>query len=104
MLTELDIGSASPGEEENAVIRDAAMRLRGMLRGQPSTVMLEKHNEEYGFIRNLYGLTPVWIVSTAFCSLVAAIEWFRGDGTATLLGIQIFFLVSALLYAVAGKR
>lgn len=101
-LTGLDIRGAEE-VERMSVIRDAVARVRGMLRGCPDAGMLAAHNEEYGFARNLLGLTPVWVASASFCSLVSAVHWMRGQGSLLLLGIQLMFLIAALLYAATGE-
>lgn len=100
--TGLDISSATAPPEEAAVIRDAVMQLRGRLRGGASTEMLSVHNEEYGFARNLLGLTPVWIATSAFGASVAGVMVVRGGGGVLLLGVELTLMFAGILYAVSG--
>jgi hypothetical protein len=57
-LTGLDIPAAVTAQpiEEDAIISDAMRQLRYQIRSKVMAKMVDKHNEEYGFARNLAGM------------------------------------------------
>ncbi len=59
----LDIpAAAAPGEaEQDRVINDAVRALRDKFRDVPTSRLLQVHNEDYGFVRNLTGLRIIWL-------------------------------------------
>ena len=74
-------------DEEDAVINDALNQVRHKLRGKAMAKMLETHNQEYGFARNLAGmrwlLIGIAIIGLAGCGL--AWVYHRGSAWGTLV-------------------
>jgi len=82
----LDIPAAaeSGDAEQERVINDAVRALRGKFRDLPAGNLLQVHNEDYGFVRNLTGLRVVWLPAavastavtwTAYATADAAVVW-----------------------------
>lgn len=76
-LTGLDIPAAVTAQprEEDAIISDAIRQLRNQIRGKPAAKMVDKHNEEYGFVRNLAGLRWVMLASSLLGVGGCALAW-----------------------------
>lgn len=76
-LTGLDIPAAVTAQphEEDAIISDAIRQVRNQIRGKPSAKMVDKHNEEYGFARNLAGLRWVMLASSLLGAAGCALAW-----------------------------
>jgi len=75
-LTGLDISKAvvteSDSRENNRIIEDAIRQLRYTLRDRKQSRMVQLHNEEYGFARNLAGLRWVLVGTSTLGTLVCA--------------------------------
>lgn len=97
-LTGLDIPSAiaNQPQEEDAIISDAIRQLRNQIRGKPTAKMVDMHNEEYGFARNLAGLRWVLIASALLGVVGCTLAWKYEHGS--VLGCV--FNGCLLLYAV----
>ncbi len=83
-FTGLDIQktlAANPAEE-NAIIKDATTQVRFELRGKAVAKMLDLHNQEYGFARNLAGLRCVMLGFSALGAGGCAAAWALGLGSA----------------------
>jgi hypothetical protein len=102
-LTGLDIYASKDPEEERKVIADAVVQVRARLRGTPEAVMVQTHNEEYGFARNLAGLVPVWLACSALGLVFTVVAAVRGRGDWLAVGIEAVFLVSAIAYSAIAK-
>lgn len=76
-LTGLDIPAAVAvrPSEEDAIISDATRQLRFRIRGKAGAKMVDKHNEEYGFARNLAGLRWPLLGSSIIGAVACAIAW-----------------------------
>jgi hypothetical protein len=76
-LTGLDIPAAvtAQPQEEDTIISDAIRQLRNQIRGKPTAKMVDKHNEEYGFARNLAGLRWAMLASSLFGVAGCALAW-----------------------------
>ncbi len=48
-------------------IAEATRQLRYVLRNKPNATILQSHNEDYGFARNLYGVRFLWVVLAVLC-------------------------------------
>jgi hypothetical protein len=102
-LTGLDIPTtvAANPIEENAIIADAALQVRSKLRGKAVAKMLDIHNQEYGFARNLAGLRWVMlgfsVIGGAGCGTAWALD--RGSAWGSLInGILLFIAVSMFFW------
>lgn len=79
-LTSLDIAAVptdQPAEVE-AVINDAVAHVRNLLWQSPYADRLRLHNADYGFARNISGLSPLWITGCVLSSLVLWVAFFLG--------------------------
>lgn len=96
-LTGLDIPAAVTAQphEEDAIISDAIRQLRNQIRGKATAKMVDKHNEEYGFARNLAGLRWVMLGSSLIGAIGCALAWKYGHGSV----IGCVFNGCLLLYA-----
>ena len=83
-LVGLDIAqAATQGDKENIdwVITDAVRELRHQFRLTKVSGLLATHNEDYGFARNLAGLSLFWFPASCISILVAwAVYFATGDG------------------------
>jgi hypothetical protein len=61
--------------EEDAIIADATRQLRYQIRGKTTAKMVDKHNEEYGFARNLAGLRWPMLGSATLGVVGCASAW-----------------------------
>lgn len=79
-LTGLDI-AASPEDETpeiEAVVNDAVAQVRNRLWQSEYADRLRLHNADYGFARNVAGLSPVWITGCLLSCLVAWVAFLVG--------------------------
>jgi hypothetical protein len=102
-LLQLDIAyavEAADPEELRAVINDAVQGLRNRLWKAPEAERVRLHNIDYGFARNLAGLSPVWITFalTSLAGCWVAYVWYGG---AILWGI-VSTIVALGSFALAG--
>lgn len=76
-LTGLDIQEAvaTKPHEEDAIITDGIRQLRYQIRGKAMAKMVDKHNEEYGFARNLAGLRWLMLGSAIVATLGCGFAW-----------------------------
>jgi hypothetical protein len=102
-LTGITIPAAVPTDGAEAsverVIADATRQLRCILRGQADAAILQSHNEEYGFARNLYGVRFLWVSLAAACVAGSAIAFLYGVKPYTALAVSVAFLVVSILVA-----
>ncbi len=91
-LVQIDIekavASGNP-DEIKATINDAVKGLRSRIWETPVAKRAQLHNIDYGFVRNLAGLQPIWIT---FSLISLAGCW-----------CAFFFLNGALLWAIASS-
>lgn len=97
-LTGLDLNVDDVGEQRK-VIRDASAQARKRLRDHPNAARTQEFNEDYGFIRNMAGLVPVWIVvalaGATACAWVHA--WF-------LVAVELAFAIAGFSYLFIRAR
>jgi Flp pilus assembly protein TadB len=102
-LTGLDIAetlTAKP-KEEDAIIEDATRQIRYKLRGKAVAKMVELHNQEYGFARNLAGLRWVMVGFAALGAGGCAVAWHSGHGSAwgsLINGVLFVFAFSMFIW------
>jgi hypothetical protein len=96
-LTALDIPATVTirPQEEDAIIADAIRQLRYHIRGKPTARMVDKHNEEYGFARNLAGLRWLMLAFSALSVAGCGLAWHFEHGSV----IGCVFAGSLLIYA-----
>ena len=98
-LTGLDISKtvAANPMEEDAIIEDASRQVRYKLRGKAVAKMLDVHNQEYGFARNLAGLRWVMLGFAVGGAAGCGTAWALGRGSAWGSLINGVLLVFAVL-------
>jgi hypothetical protein len=97
-LTALDIPQsvADHPDEEDAIIDDAIRQLRYSIRGKALAKMVDKHNEEYGFARNLAGLRWPMLGTSLLAAIGCGVAWKFDHGSVT----GCVFAACLLAYAV----
>lgn len=105
ILQQFQLDLSSPEiERGNALAADQAIdqafkRVREFLRGRHKFGLVDKHNAEYGFVRNLYGAR--WIL-LSLC-FVGAVLAMAGNGHALTLGAAgVLDLVIAVVWIPIG--
>lgn len=101
-LTRLDIYVANDPDEERKVIHDAVVQARGRLRGQPEAAMVQTHNEEYGFSRNLLGLVPVWFTASGVSAIATGLPLLHGGGSWLVFCTEAVLMAACVSYAAVG--
>lgn len=101
-LTGLDIYAGNDADEERRVIQDAVVQARGRLRGRAEAAMVQTHNEEYGFSRNLLGLVPVWFTASAVGVVATGLPLLKGGGSWLAFGTEAVLLAGCVSYAAVG--
>lgn len=98
-LTGLDIAAAvaTKPQEEDAIISDAIRQLRYQIRGKATAKMVDKHNEEYGFARNLAGLRWLMLASSILAAVGCGVAWRFDRGSVIGCVISSCFFVYALV-------
>ena len=81
------------------VIQDATRQLRYMLRGRADATILQSHNEEYGFARNLYGVRFLWVSLAAVCVAGSGAAFLFGLKPYAALAVSVAFLAVSVLVA-----
>jgi hypothetical protein len=80
-------------------IAEATRQLRYVLRGKPNAEILQSHNEDYGFARNLYGVRFLWVALAAICVAVCAISFAFGMRPFAAIAIALVVLAVSVLVA-----
>lgn len=98
-LTGLDIPAAVAirPTEEDAIIADATRQLRYQIRGKAAAKMVDKHNEEYGFARNLAGLRWPMLGSATLGIIGCAVAWKFEHGSVIGCILATCLLIYALI-------
>ncbi len=98
-LTGLDIPAtvAIRPTEEDAIIADAIRQLRYQIRGKAAAKMVDKHNEEYGFARNLAGLRWPMLGSATLGIVGCAVAWHFEHGSVIGCILATCLLIYALV-------
>jgi hypothetical protein len=103
-LTAIDVASVAGDDREvERAINDALAKARVGLRGSPNSKLLHEHNTEYGFARNLLGLSPIpmmisllsavwswWLVHLQAAGLALSLSWTLAWIAISLLGALVF--------------
>ena len=104
-LTGLDIESATKAGDPrqlDLVINDAVRDLRHQFRSSPHAGLLQTHNEDYGFARNLTGLRVFWLpASLASCGAawwawknnLSDLTWLVAASLVVVLALIVFFFL-----------
>lgn len=82
-------------------IAEATRQLRYVLRNKPNATILQSHNEDYGFARNLYGVRFLWVVLAVLC--VAGCGFAFALGMKPFAAIAIAFTVLVVSSLVASE-
>ncbi len=110
----LDIAAeaeSGSGEQER-VINDAVRILRTRFRDLPAARLLQVHNEDYGFVRNLIGLRIVWLPAALASTVVtwvgyaaadAAVVWAIAASSMLALGALCHFVLPPFLLGRASR-
>lgn len=94
--------AAKSGDELRQVINDAVRGLRNKFRALEVQGLLNTHNEDYGFVRNLAGLYFIWVPASV---LSAAAAWTTYARTETgLMWSILASIVLALAFALLASR
>ena len=94
--TKLDVTKAIHEEsraELEKVIADAVAQLRHRLRLLPNQGLLQIHNEDYGFARNLMGLRWIWLSGAVVSAAICWIQWLGSKVTVTVAILATVILV-----------
>jgi hypothetical protein len=103
-LTGIDIYLDEDPAEQQKAIEDAVSQARVRLRGNKKDGLLQTHNEEYGFARNLLGLTPIWLAASLVTVVATGVPLFRGGQDWLIFAIEVVFFVAGVAYAIVGGR
>jgi hypothetical protein len=102
-LTGLDIAQTLDAKptEEVSIIEDATRQIRAKLRGKAVARMVDLHNLEYGFARNLAGLRWVMLGFAAVGAAGCAVAWNSGHRSAwgsLINGVLLVFAISMFIW------
>ena len=77
----LDIpAAAASGEaEQQRVINDSVRSMRDKFRDLPASRLLQVHNEDYGFVRNLMGLRVIWLPAAVASAVLTWTAYVASD-------------------------
>ncbi len=103
-VTDLDITAVDTtgdsGSEIERVINDAVSKVRYLLRNSEHGDRLRLHNADFGFARNLAGLSPVWLTCASLsCAGSWGAIWIVAGDVPTAVASTIV-LVGAIILAV----
>jgi len=95
--TGMTIPASVPKDGKDAsidqAIAEATRQLRYALRSKSNAAILQSHNEDYGFARNLYGVRFLWVTLALLCV--------AGCGVAFALGMKPFAAIAIALTVLA---
>jgi len=80
-------------------ISEATRQLRYVLRNKPNATILQSHNEDYGFARNLYGVRFLWVALAVLCVAGCGVAFALGMKPYAAIAIAITVLAVASLVA-----
>lgn len=102
-LTGITIPASLPNDGSEAsvdqVIADSTRQLRYVLRGRPDAAIVQSHNEEYGFARNLYGVRFLWVSLATVCVAGSGVAFLLGLKPYVALAVSMTFLIASVLVA-----
>ena len=100
----LDIAmAAESGDELKQVINDAVRGLRNKFRNLEVQGLLNTHNEDYGFVRNLAGLYFIWVPASLLSAAAAWITYAQ-SGTSLLWGILASLVLTLAFVLLTSRR
>ena len=103
-VVHLDIAEAAASEDRNElelVINDAVRELRHRFRHTNEIGLLDTHNEDYGFARNLAGLRIFWLPASAVSVGISwATYFFTGTGLALGVASSLVLIIALLLFLI----
>ena len=80
-------------------IAEATRQLRYVLRNKPNAAILQSHNEDYGFARNLYGVRFLWVALAVLCVAGCGVAFALGMKPYAAIAIAITVLAVSTLVA-----
>ncbi len=80
-------------------IADATRQLRYTLRNKPNATILQSHNEEYGFARNLYAVRFLWVTLAAICVACCCVAFYLELKPYAAIAASGTVLVASILVA-----
>lgn len=80
-------------------IAEATRQLRYVLRNKQNAAILQSHNEDYGFARNLYGVRFIWVALAALCVAACGVAFALGMKPYAALAISVATLALSCLVA-----
>ena len=102
-LTGMTIPASVPeGATEASVdqtIAEATRQLRYVLRNRPNATILQSHNEEYGFARNMYAVRFLWVALAVVCVGCCGAAFYLGMKSYVALAVSSTVLVASILVA-----
>ena len=102
-VTGMSIPAAIPdGATEASIdltIADATRQLRYTLRNKPNASILQSHNEEYGFARNLYAVRFLSVTLAVICVACCGVAFYLGPKPYAAIAISGAVLVASILVA-----
>ncbi|MYE55555.1 MAG: hypothetical protein F4X30_00530 [Acidimicrobiaceae bacterium] len=100
----LDIAMAAESDDElRQVINDAVRGLRSKFRALEAQGLLNTHNEDYGFVRNLAGLYFIWVPASVLSAAAAWGTYARSD-TGLMWGILASIVLVLAFVLLASRR
>ena len=79
--------------ERDRVINDAVASLRQRFRASQTSDLLVKHNEDYGFARNLAGLKIVWLSLSVISLVSSVVAYLLSSETSLAWSVTAFLLL-----------
>ncbi len=99
-ITKLDIRAAADNHDEvERVINDAVRALRAIFWRSEHAERLTMHNAEYGFVRNLAGLRPVWLPEAVVSSVLCWVLFYHSGGELAWPVVATVFLAICMAAA-----
>lgn len=80
-------------------ITEATRQLRYVLRNKPNAAILQSHNEDYGFARNLYGVRVLWVALAVLCVAACGVAFAMRMKPYAALAVSISALALSCLVA-----
>lgn len=99
-ITSLDLQELDSSDPELRLrINDAVRQVRAQLRSSPSYPLVQRDNEDYGFVRNFTGLRPVWFGFSCLSFLATWIAVFLIEAEIVWAVVASILLIACLFLA-----
>ncbi|WP_437230190.1 hypothetical protein SH661x_001830 [Planctomicrobium sp. SH661] len=102
-LTGMTIPASIPeGADATSIdqsIQEATRQLRYAVRGKPHAAIVQSHNEDYGFARNLLGVRWLWVMLSVLCVAASGVAMLYGMKPHAAFAISLTVLTASLLIA-----